>query len=185
MVAVADLHHHRDFHLLSARHRFKRRKRRGLHDVLGRRNLRRQQVWEQQSSCRQQHADREPQIHVRFEFHTVTSLPICCEITRLITSKRFSPVFSSTNELFVSDQPSLKLVESAEIQISRTDVFVEITNLLASGSSKITSSLPLSPSTSKPFTSPASSSRFFNSSNAASHFFSNSLPSTPATNSQH
>src|SRR5258708_35647340 len=120
MVAVADLHHHRDFNLLSARHRFKRRKRRGLHDVVGRRNLGRQQVWEQQTSCRQQHADREPQIHVRFEFHTVTSLPICCEITRLITSKRFSPVFSSTNELFVSDQPSLKLVESAEIDRKST-----------------------------------------------------------------
>ncbi len=42
-----------------------------------------------------------------------------------------------------SDQLSLKLVERAEIQISRTGVFGETTNLASSGSSKMTSSLPL------------------------------------------
>ncbi len=55
----------------------------------------------------------------------------------------------------VSDQPSLKLVERAEIQISRMGVLGEMTNLAGSGSSKMTSSLPLSPSTSKPCSSPA------------------------------
>src|SRR5258707_4875533 len=125
----------------------------------------------QKRNCCEPHAHGYPQIDFLGKIHTVTSLPICCEITRLITSNRFSPVFSSTNELFASDQPSLKLVESAEIQISRTGVFGEITNLLASGSSKITSSFPLSPSTSNPCSSPASSIRRFNSANAASLFF--------------
>src|ERR1043166_5017946 len=103
--------------------------------------------------------------------HMFTSSPSCCEITRLSTAKRSSPVFSRTKAFFASDQPSLKLVESAEIQISRTGVFGEITNFAGSGSSHTTSSLPLPPSTSKPCSSPASSSRRFNSSSAVSHFF--------------
>src|SRR5438105_6111510 len=102
--------------------------------------------------------------------HTFTSSPSCCEITRLITPQRSSPVFSSTNAFLAAFHASLKLVESAEIQISRTGVFGEITNLASVGSSKITSSFPASPSTSKPCSSPSASRRFFRSSNAASAF---------------
>src|SRR5437660_6535844 len=102
--------------------------------------------------------------------HTVTSAPSCCEITRLITPWRSSPVFSSTKAFREAFHASLKLVESAEIQISRTGVFGEITNLASWGSSKSTSSLPDSPSTSKPWASPRASRRFFKSSNAASAF---------------
>ena len=40
-----------------------------------------------------------------------------------MTAKRSSPVFSDTKAFFASDQPSLKEVESAEIQISRMGVF--------------------------------------------------------------
>src|SRR5580704_7992563 len=104
------------------------------------------------------------------ESQTVTCSPSCCEITRLITECRSSPVFSRTNDLRPSDQLSLKLVESAEIQISRTGVLGETTNLASSGSSKMTSSFPLSPSTSKPCSSPNASRRRFNSSKAASAF---------------
>src|SRR5438552_13671609 len=77
-------------------------------------------------------------------------------MTRLISASRSSPVFSSTKAFRDSLQPSLKLVESAEIQISRTGVLGEITNLASSGSSKRTSSFPASPSTSKPCSSPRS-----------------------------
>src|SRR2546427_524133 len=77
-------------------------------------------------------------------------------------------VFSRTKALRESFQPSLKLVESAEIQISRTGVLGEITNLASSGSSKTTSSFPDSPSTSKPCSSPRASRRFLRSSKAAS-----------------
>src|SRR6266478_9540190 len=104
------------------------------------------------------------------ELHSFTVAPICWETTRLITSRRFSPVLSETNVFLLSDQPSLKLVERAEIQISRTGVLGETTNLASSGSSKMTSSLPLSPSTSKPCSSPSVSSRRLRSSKAASAF---------------
>src|SRR5712671_2834897 len=100
--------------------------------------------------------------------HSFTGAPSCWETTRLITSRRFSPVFSETKVFLASDQPSLKLVERAEIQISRTGVFGETTNLASSGSSKMTSSLPLSPSTSKPCWSPTVRRRRLMSSNAAS-----------------
>src|SRR5258707_2613089 len=98
-----------------------------------------------------------------------------------MTPRRFSPVFSRVKAFLESDQPSLKLVERAEIQISRTGVFGEITNLASSGSSKITSSFPASPSTSKPCASPRVSRRFLRFSNAASAFrwksFSSSMDS--------
>jgi len=50
-----------------------------------------------------------------------------------------SPVFSCTKALRIRSSQALKLVESAETQISRTGVLGEITNLASSGSSKITS----------------------------------------------
>ena len=61
-----------------------------------------------------------------------------------------SPVFSKMNAPAASDQESLKLVESAEIQIWRTGAFGVMTNFISSGSSNSTSSLPLPPSTSNP-----------------------------------
>jgi len=75
-----------------------------------------------------------------------------------------------TNVPAVSDQPSLKLVASAEIQISRTGVFGEMTNFASSGSSKTISSFPDPPSTSKPWISLSGRSFLLTSSNAASHF---------------
>src|SRR6202011_2704520 len=126
--------------------------------------------------CRWRRCDRDDRAHQNAaqkreaESQTVTCSPSCCEITRLITECKSSPVFSRTNDLRPSDQLSLKLVESAEIQISRTGVLGETTNLASSGSSKITSSFPLSPSTSKPCSSPAVSMRRLSSSNAESAF---------------
>src|ERR1700719_4406654 len=104
------------------------------------------------------------------ELHRLSCWPSCWETTRLMTSRRFSPVFSEMKVFLVSDQPSLKLVESAEIQISRIGVLGDTTNLASSGSSKMTSSLPLSPSTSKPCSSPRVSKRRLRSSKAASAF---------------
>src|SRR5260370_39265800 len=66
------------------------------------------------------------------------------------------------------DQLSLKLVERAEIQISRTGGFGETANLASSGSSKMTSRLPLSPYTSKPCSSPRARRRRLSSSKAVS-----------------
>src|SRR5580692_3763957 len=84
--------------------------------------------------------------------------------------KKIFAVFSSTKAFFASDQPSLKEVDNAEIQISRIGVFGETTNFTSSGSSKITSSLPLSPSTSKSCSSATTSKRFLSSVKAASAF---------------
>ena len=61
-----------------------------------------------------------------------------------------SPVFSRTKPPTASDQESLKLVVSAEIQIWRTGVFGLMTNLVSSASSNWISSFPLPPSTSNP-----------------------------------
>ena len=69
---------------------------------------------------------------------------------RLITAERFSPVFSITNASAASDQPNLKLVESAEIQICRAAVLGLMTKRTSSGSSNSNSSFSPSPSTSNP-----------------------------------
>src|ERR1700676_5385138 len=159
--AFAYLQHHRDLKHAAASNRVERSKGTprqhvaARRDVLGRR-------------CRPGYTDEDARKKRNAESQTVTCCPSCCEITRPITLYKSSPVFSSTKECRESDQPSLKLVESAEIHISRTGVFGEMTNLASSGSSKITSSLPLSPSTSKPCSSPSASKRRFNSSKAAS-----------------
>src|SRR6202030_4624422 len=87
------------------------------------------------------------------------------------------PVFSRTNACAESDQPSLKLVVSAEIQICRTGVFGLMTKRVSSSSSNSISSLPAPPSTSKSCWSPISSRRLRRDSNAASHFFRNSCSS--------
>src|SRR5580704_13441843 len=161
--AFADFQDHRNLKRSASSHRIERGKCAGSYNVAAGRNLRRC------SHCAGDTHEK-PRQKRDAESQTVTCSPNCWEITRLITPCRSSPVFSSTNELRASDQPSLKLVESAEIQISRTGVLGETTNLASSGSSKITSSLPLSPSTSKPCASPSVSKRRFNSSKAPSAF---------------
>src|SRR5207245_4762119 len=73
-----------------------------------------------------------------FDFHRVTWVPSCWEMTRLITARKSSPDFSCTKALRESFQPSLRLVERAEIQISRTAVFGDTTNLASAASSTMT-----------------------------------------------
>ena len=152
--AFADLHHHGDFKRPAARHGLERNVRGRRHQRVRARHTylagsRRRRMSRQQHAasrpCHQQ--DRSWSV---FEHHTVTGLPSCCVMIRLITCVNVSPVLGSTNAPAFSDQASLKLVASAEIQISRTGVLGEMTNFVSSGSSKRTSSFPLSPSTSKP-----------------------------------
>src|SRR5258706_13287013 len=78
------------------------------------------------------------------ELHSFTAAPICWETTRLITSRRFSSVFSETNVFLLSAQPCLKLVERLELENSRTGVVGGTTNLVSSVCSKIVSRLLLS-----------------------------------------
>src|SRR5580658_4821521 len=163
--ARADFQDRRDLKLATAPDGVERNINRGSDNVLRRRNLLR-------GGRQSRHADQQqhPGANGGGKFHSFTGVPSCCETTRFITAKRSSPVFSSTNAFFVSDHPSLKEVDSAEIQISRIGVFGETTNFTSSGSSKITSSFPLSPSTSKPCSSATTSNRFFSSAKAASAF---------------
>jgi len=58
--------------------------------------------------------------------------------------QRFSGLLKNESPA-ASDQESLKLVVSAEIQICRTGVFGLMTNLVSSASSNSTSSFPLPP----------------------------------------
>jgi len=53
---------------------------------------------------------------------------------RLITWAKVSPEFTSAKVFAASDQPSLKLVVSAEIQICRTGAFGLMTKRVSSGS---------------------------------------------------
>jgi len=74
--------------------------------------------------------------------------PICWEMTRSSHGQIFSGL-SSKKHFFASGPAQLKTRDNAEIQNLPHGVFGEITNLASSGSSKITSSFPLSPSTFK------------------------------------
>src|SRR2546421_2137986 len=161
MEARANLHDHGDFQCPAAGRGIERDVGFGFDDIAAGGDLR------QQRGRQDQQADRKDSC---FDFHKVTWAPSCWEMTRLMTAWRSSPVFSCTNALRGSFHPSLKLLESAEIQISRTGVLGEITNLASTGSSNSTSSFPDSPSTSKPCSSPAVSMRRLRSSNAASAF---------------
>src|ERR1700730_4699229 len=165
MGAWADFQDHGNLKLAAAAYGIERDIGCGSNNVLRRRNLLRRG-----RQSRDGHQEQDADEDDGGEFHSLTCVPSCCETTRFITAKRSSPVFSSTNVFFISDHPSLKEVESAEIQISRIGVFGEITNFPSSGSSKITSSFPLSPSTSKPCSSASTSRRFLRSANAASAF---------------
>src|SRR5437868_14857988 len=160
-----DLRDDCDLKRAAPRDRLPRHKRRRRYHFAPRRDLRMHR-----RQGRQNQQQRRGRCKCDAALHTCTCVPSCCETTRLITSFKVSPVFSDTKPFFASDHASLKLVDSAEIQISRTGVFGEITNLASVGSSKITSSFPASPSTSKPRSSPSASRRFFRSSNAASAF---------------
>src|SRR5271165_2148634 len=73
--------------------------------------------------------------------------PICSLIRRATSGFKPSPVLPKTKLAFSSDQSSLKLVESAEIQIWRTGALGEITNF-AGGSSKLMCNAPAFSSTS-------------------------------------
>src|SRR5580704_4685872 len=163
--AIANLEDHRNLEGAAASDGIKRGESTGGHQFAAGRNLRGRRGCDRDGRAHQNATQKR-----ETEFQTVTCSPSCCEITRLITECRSSPVFSRTKELRAPDQLSLKLVESAEIQISRTGVLGETTNLASSGSSNRTSSFPLSPSTSKPCSSPKASRRRFNSSKAASAF---------------
>src|ERR1700676_3990419 len=171
--AGANLGHHGKLESASARDRLSRNKCRRRNHFASRRNLRRRGGQSGHDGHKKGADNR-----CGDELHTFTGVPSCCETTRLITSRRFSPVLSEMKVFLDSDQPSLMLVESAEIQISRTGVFGDTPNFAFSGSSKITSSFPLSPSTSKPCSSPTTNSRRFKSSNALSAFRWNSFSSS-------
>src|SRR5271170_4260768 len=81
-------------------------------------------------------------------FNIIACSPSCSFIRRLTSFFSPSLDFVSTKSLAAGDQSSLKLVESAEIQICRTGELGEMTNLLG-GSSKLICSAPELSSTSK------------------------------------
>src|ERR1700720_3859587 len=105
--------------------------------------------------------------HVTSTYASVTSSsPSCWLINRATSALSLSPVLDNTKSCSASDQSSLKLVASAEIQICRTGALGEITNLLPS--SKEMWSAPGWPATSRSADSSASISDFFKELSAAS-----------------
>ena len=87
---------------------------------------------------------------------------------KFLESRHSSPVLSSTKAPTSSDQPSLKLVARAEIQICCTGEFGLMTNRVSSGSSNSTSSFSEPPSTSNPCSSASAIRRCSSASKAAS-----------------
>src|SRR5579875_241710 len=106
--------------------------------------------------------------HLNKQGYSVTeSLPNCWLMRRATRALRGVPSFGSTNAFASSDQSSLKLVVSADIQICRMGVFGVMTKR-APESSKRTLSTPFCSSTSKSPASSAASRDFFRDSRAAS-----------------
>jgi len=102
------------------------------------------------------------------DYFSVTACsPNCSFIKRLTSFLKPSPVLGRTKSFFAGDQSSLKLVESAEIQIWRAGEFGEITNLLG-GSSKLMCNAPELSSTSKSASPSASNKLRFNASSDVS-----------------